>query len=118
MREWVTAAAAGGQAGVYRARALLVLAVYDECWLSGRPCAVLAAWAEAPELHAPLLVEPREALLLRYLAAGPVSNGGERAHGGVGRGAPCTSAARNAPPAGARRLRAAARQRQDRRYSV
>lgn len=78
MRDWVAAAAAEGRAGKYRSRALLVLAVYDECWLNGRPCPVLTAWTAAPELHAPLAIEPQEAILLRFLAAGPVRRRGGR----------------------------------------
>ena len=77
VREWADASGAGGPGAAYRARALLVLAVYDECWVRGcgRPCAALLQWLDSPERHAALLLQREEVCLLRFIAAGPVRRG-------------------------------------------
>ena len=74
VREWADASGAGGPGSAYRARALLVLAVYDECWVRGcgRPCAALLQWLDSPERHAALLLQREEVCLLHFIAAGPV----------------------------------------------
>jgi hypothetical protein len=73
MRDWAAAARAAGPVAIYRARALLVLAVYDSCWLNNAACRVLTQWIEGAERRADLSLSPNETKLLKFLAAGPVS---------------------------------------------
>ena len=63
LRMWSAAQKAAGPAAVYRARALLVLAVYKSCWLRNLPCPVLKSYIQAAEMRADLSVRRGKALV-------------------------------------------------------
>lgn len=73
LRAWAAAQRAAGPAAVFRARALLVLAVYQACWLRGAPCEILSTFLAAPEMRADLDLSPLDARLLGTLCRGQES---------------------------------------------
>lgn len=72
---WASAEGAGGDERLFRARGLLVVAIYERFWLAGKACVAMLDLMSKDETRAVLKISILEAKIYTLLSKGPMPCG-------------------------------------------